>query len=156
MVLTKKNLTGIGGVVCLCVKSIQKHEESTERQFGYFTGCHGHRVMYWCPINAFNFPPYLYKKEDSYWLSFGPPPACFPPVSRATMSGCRKRANHVRAKHLSFSLSPLSPILSPSMCVCIKASLTTLLTSLLVLHRTEERTDARQSRVGTRSKEIPV
>lgn len=57
---------------------------------------------------CFYFTP-LYIKEAPYWLALTPPSAPFPLVSRATLSGWRKRANHVRVKHLSLSLPPLIP-----------------------------------------------
>ncbi len=110
---------------------------------------HTHRLIYGCPLNAFSFffLPLLYKKEAPYWLILTPPSASFP----RGFPG-----NHVRVEEKSKScegIASLSP-LSPSVCVCIKASL-----SMLSLHSQlsialQER-DWREGR-GTRPKEITV
>lgn len=66
----------------------------------------------WYPVapkKMSSFFLHLYaQKEPPHWLSHTPPSAFFTLVSWVTVSGRRKRANHVRAKHL------LPPCLSSS------------------------------------------
>lgn len=64
------------------------------------------RADKWMPLKYISFalsppsPPPLHQKGAPHWSSPTPPSASSPLVSRATVSGWRKRANRVRAQHL--------------------------------------------------------